>query len=263
MIGHSSTSSDQPRTPALGNQSAELWRKTAELAYLFARHVRHDLANVHCAVQMLEIIEQIEEDGPSDTPLPPELQPNVLKQRMRTDLRRVVSISNDLILLSQCASHPAYIPPETMTVQQIIDSAIIERLGGTLPDPQQIVDNMVDESLLSMGDMLGTAISTFYFQWTPWQSEHEAASRSTMCCRDGLLEISIPADNTEDVASFARKLGGFHASVFEHIIESALSISTAELAFWLARHILIVHGGSVTVDPNDPDLTAKITLPVQ
>ena len=78
------------QSPCLDNQSQRQWDTHAQLAYYFARHARHDLANVHCALGMLEMVEQIQADYP-DTPLPEELNVENIRIKAREDVKKVIS----------------------------------------------------------------------------------------------------------------------------------------------------------------------------
>jgi hypothetical protein len=65
-----SFTSPATRGPSLDNQSPAEWSAHLEIAYVFARHVRHDMVNVQCALQLAEVVEKMRAMG-SAVPLPP------------------------------------------------------------------------------------------------------------------------------------------------------------------------------------------------
>jgi hypothetical protein len=112
-----------------------------------------------------------------------------------------------------------------------------------------------------MGDMLAAALSALFFQWTPWLLENHHAQRLSFGLREHALILAIPADDTESVASFARRLANSQRNPLASIHQNALAVTTTELALWLARFIVTLHGGTVTAHPDDPTLSLRITLP--
>ncbi len=247
--------------PGLDRQTPAQWELHAQLAYVFARHARHDLANVHCGVQMLEMVEQIQDGGGVEVPLPPELEPEQMKLRMRGDLKRVVSISNDLVLLSQAASPAPYRHATALPLQTLFEQAILNRLLDDAPPPA-LTNLPADARVLVMGDMLPAALSAFFFQWTPQLTDLHRARQLRVQVQETCCVVDIPADDQEVVASFARRLQSPSDAGLTALVETNLSITTSELAFWLARHIVRVHGGYVTADPHDPDLNVRVVLPL-
>src|SRR3712207_6748827 len=95
------------RGPSLENRSAEDWKVHAELAYILARHARHDMGNIYCTLGMFEIVAAIEEAGDAAS-LPDELQPAAVRAKVQAALKQIMHLSRDLVLLSQAASHSGY-----------------------------------------------------------------------------------------------------------------------------------------------------------
>ena len=248
--------------PSLENFSPKEWKRYAQIAYLFARHARHDLANIHCALGMFDLIESMHD--PNDaTPLPPELQPDQIKVKCKQDIKQLVSVSTDLVLISQAASTASCQPIHKRSVSNLIENAVLSRLAEDHPVPSAdiYIENDTD-NVVAFGDQLAAALSVFYFQWTPWLNPHQAASGLSIRRDSDRVIIEIPTDDTESVAGFARRLHSTEASPIASIVDRELSITTAELALWMARFVTMVHGGTVNVDPNDPQLTLRITLPL-
>jgi hypothetical protein len=246
--------------PSLENATPLDWERHAGIAYIFARHARHDLANIHCALNMLEVVERVQLEAGAE-PLPPELDPVHLKAKMRGDVKRLVSTSNDLVLISQATNRGAYRGAQTLTGPQLIEAAILNRgvePAGALPELLAAVEQL---SVVSLGDMLAAAISAFYFQWTPWLIPNDRAVNLSFGVAPDRLTLAIPADDTESIASFARRLTSSECDPLASIPEGALAITTTELALWLARFIVVIHGGTVTAHPDDPTLSVRITVP--
>lgn len=251
------------RPPSLNNQPPQSWQQHAQIAYLFARHARHDLANIHCALGLFDLVESMQESGIGAAPLPPELEPDRIKEKCKQDVKQLISVSNDLILISQAASTVPYQMVHTVTVAELVNSAIVDRLGEEHPAPPSgVCGEFGDAKLVAYGDQLSAALAVFYFQWTPWASPHKGASRVSIRGGERRVVFEIPADDTESVAGFARRLHSGEASPIASIADRVLSITTAELAFWMARFVVMIHGGVVEVDPNDPLLTLRVALPV-
>lgn len=253
---------EQVQSPSLTNQNARQWERHAQLAYCFARHARHDLANIHCALGMLEMVEQIQKDYP-DMPLPDELDPEKIRIKMREDIKKVTSISNDLILLSQAAAFPPYQTSQTTNLTQLIQQNIADRLDSSEQIPEQLLTSTTDISVVTMGEMLGTALATMYCQWTPWAHTHENAALSTVTHGSGMISLHIPSDEDTMLTQFATQLASSNDDEPLAIpLEQSLTTTTGTMALWLARHIIIIHGGHVSITPDDPSDSLTITLPV-
>ncbi len=249
------------QAPSIDNQSQQLWQDHAHLAYCFARHARHDLANVHCALGMLEMVEQIQADHP-EMPLPDELNLETIRTKAREDVKKVISISNDLILLSQAASTHAYQPVQSISLGLLINQNIVERLDSRQPRPEQLITETINTQVVAMGDMLGVALCAFYCQWTPWSQGHQNAANSTVKQDRHELTMHIPADNVEILSQFAIQLANAeHDHPLDTPLNQHLTTSTGTMALWLARHILIIHGGGVSIQESAPEKGVTIVLP--
>ncbi len=248
------------QSPSLDNQSADQWEQHAQLAFLFARHARHDLANIHCALGMLEMVEQIQAENPEQE-LPEELQPHKVREKSRLDIKRIISISNDLIMLSQASSTAAYRPAHTANLSDLIVQYIADRMGSENAPPNKLLETTAQLDVLTLGDMLGPALSTFYCQWTPWLHSHENAANATADLNDGQIYLTIPADDTELISHWGLHLNQTDHCPITQILSENLTASTAELALWLARHIILIHGGNVTVQSESSTPQIQITLP--
>ena len=251
----------QIQAPAIDNQPPQIWQDHARLAYCFARHARHDLANVHCALGMLEMVEQIQADHP-DMPLPEELNLDTIRTKARQDVKKVISISNDLILLSQAASTYAYQPVQSISLGSLINQNIVERLDSQQPRPDQLITDTINTQVVAMGDMLGVALCAFYCQWTPWSQDHHNAAKSVVKQDGHELTMHIPADNIDVLMQFAFQLANAQQDApLDTPLNQHLTTSTGTMALWLARHILIIHGGAVSIDENAPENGVTICLP--
>lgn len=246
------------QAPSLDNQSARDWDAHAQLAYCFARHARHDLANIHCALGMLEMVEQIQADHP-ELPLPEELNLENIRIKARQDVKKVISFSNDLILLSQSAAMPPYESTQTLPLASLVQQHIVDRLADPESHPIELLSQAAQTRVLAMGDMLGVALCAFYCQWSPWSQSHDNAANTTVTPGQDQVNLHIPADNTEMLSQFAHQLQASQPNDPLAIpLQHHLTTSTGTMALWLARHIILVHGGYVSIEA---DHTASITLP--
>ena len=244
------------------NQTTAQWEQHAQISYLFARHARHDLANIHCAMGMLETIEQMQEAG-DNTPLPPEMELTTVKAKLKIDVKQLISISNDLVFLSQAASPVAYKPIHNAPLNTLIEDAIHLRLPENHPFPSDnLIEQIGSSRVLAYGDQLTAALTAFYFQWTPWSTDHTNAARVSASLSKSQITFKFPTDDTEPVAGFARRLHSQETDPLVSLADQILSSTTTELALWMARFVILIHGGAVNVDPNDPGLTLQVTLPL-
>lgn len=249
------------QTPSLDNASVRDWEAHSQLAYYFARHARHDLANIHCALGMLEMVEQIQADHPQ-TPLPEELNLENIRTKSRMDVKKVISISNDLILLSQAASHAPYQAMQSTSLREIVEQQITCRLTNHEHQPLSLLEQLDNIRVVAMGDMLGVALCAFYCQWSPWAQSHANAAQATVQINARQIALHIPADDLESVSQFAQQLDATREDEPLSLpLQQCLTTSTCTMALWLARHIIIVHGGSVSIDPNHPQDSLTIYLP--
>jgi hypothetical protein len=249
------------RKTSLENQDEGSWRRHGQLAYLFARHVRHDMMNIAGALTMLEAVQRAQEKMPSAKP-PPDLEPAQVKIKMQRNIRHLISVGNDLVLLSQGACRAAYQPPHAFAVRELIDEAVGSRLKAGDARPTRLLEIPQSQRVLTLGDMLQAAVAAFYFQWTPWYHEHCGAAKAWFRGTEEEIELVFPADDTEIVGAFARRLRQDEETALAEVIEKALCIATAELALWMARFIVGIHGGRVHVDVDDPELAVHVRLPL-
>lgn len=249
------------KSPSPANVSPALWDRHAKIAYRFARNARHDMVNIQCSLQLIEVVEKIRGVA-GDEGLPPELQPQAVKEKVNIALKQLVSVANDMVLMSQAGSAASYYDCRHETVQQLLQEAIISRLGEESSPPAGLQSpDCAARRTVVLGDELSCAIATFYFQWTPWCHDHGKAAGARIEFNDDSFTLLIPTDDAEPVASFARQLADMPNDQALPPSGDSLSVSTCELALWLARFIVLIHGGMVRVDPNDPHLMLRVSLP--
>lgn len=249
--------------PGLENLGPREWDRHAPLAHLFARHARHDLGNVRCALEMIAMVQRV--GGASEDPpdLPPDLQPRNIQAKFHFEVNKLVSISSDLALLSQTVNPAAYQPARTVSVRTLVEDSILSRLGeGQSVPPALKPDRVAAGSVSMLGDQLIAALTAFYFQWTPGLHPHDQAAQVKLEVATDRLILSFPADNRTSAASFAKHLAGAGPSHPDFSTEKALSLTTTELALWLARFTVLIHGGLVEIDPADPAMSVRVTLPL-
>jgi hypothetical protein len=201
----SATPSDQrlAGAPSLDNQMASEWEVHRELAYIFARHVRHDMVNVQCSLQLIEVVEKMREMG-GDVALPPELQPDQVKIKVRQALKQIAAMCNDLVLLSQAANPAAYRHPHVLTGRELLETAVSARLTDTVLPADFVASPAAEARMVSMGDMLQAAVAACCFQWTPWlQATANPIGRLSASAHS--VEVSFPIIDPA-LAGFARKL---------------------------------------------------------
>ena len=248
------------QAPSFKNLNTRAWDQSAQLAFHFACHARHDLANIHCALGMLEMVEQIQKDHP-DTPLPAELDPETIRTKCSHDIKKIINISNALILLSQAAATPAYQSTQTTSLAKIIQLHITDQADNQELDTSDLLTSAAQARVLSMGDMLGTALAVCFFQWTPWSQPHTQATQTTVTHHPHSVCLHIPGDNMEMIRQFASQLNTASDDPLSIPLDQHLTTCTGTLALWLARHIIIIHGGNLAVDTNNPTNSLTVTLP--
>jgi hypothetical protein len=251
------------RSPALTNLSGAQWSRYEQTAYLFARHSRHDLANIHCALGLYEVIEETHQGKPEEQ-LPQDLRPARLKQRLYADIKRSMTMSYDLILLSQAANPVAYREVRSESPAAVLRAAILERVIDEPAGLSDALEQLEKESLILMGDTLPAALAVLYFQWTdrlghPLPQEVKVSITTENAGR--ALVLTIPATGGEDVELFLKALAQGEASL-EKTLQEDVSITTTELALWLAEAIVRVHGGSVISEGTGPDSALRVCLPL-
>ena len=251
------------RSPALTNLSGTQWSRYEQAAYLFARHSRHDLANIHCALGLYEAIEETHQGRP-ESELPEDLRPARLKQRLYADLKRGMTMSYDLILLSQAANPVAYREVRSESPASLLRAAIQERVVNEPLGLDQALQTLEQETLVILGDTLSAAIAVLYFQWTDHLGhtlpQELSLSIDTLSTGRAMV-LTIPATGGEDVESFCKTLEQGEESL-EKTLQQDVSISTVELALWLARAIIQVHGGVLCSERAGEQQALKVYLPL-
>lgn len=259
------SAANQVRPPSLHNQSFVQWERAGQIAFLFARHARHDMANVHCGLNLIDVVDAIQKQCPGE-PLPEELQPERLQVKIRNDLKQLMSISNDLVLLSQSASRAAYRGARIEPLANVLSDAILTRLGTQTIPPGLGGEELQSLQVIALGDMLEAALATFFFQWTP-------------CCQplDHVLHATASGriEQTQTVAEcvFPLEKQTLNESAVERLqaldpwqplpeIDNELTASTTELALWLARNIVLIHGGTIGITRLDGLRCLHVRLPV-
>jgi hypothetical protein len=232
--------------PSLDNQSAAEWQAHRELAYVFARHVRHDLVNVQCSLQLIEVVEKMRELG-GDLDLPPELQPDQVKIKVRQAIKQIASMCNDLVLLSQATTEAAYRGAHSLSVAELMETAVGSRLGEQGALPVGLSEGPAGRAhVVAMGDMLHAAVAACCFQWTPW-----LFSPADPVCAASILDqavlLSFPVLDRAMAARYVQKLPLLSGPSVHPVLQEALTTPTSELALWLARFIVALHGGSLSV----------------
>ncbi|MBL4702154.1 MAG: hypothetical protein JKX85_12950 [Phycisphaeraceae bacterium] len=259
-LTHSPETIAAVQAPSFKNQNTRAWDQSAQVVYYFACHARHDLANVHCALGMLEMVEQIQKDHP-ETPLPAELDPETIRTKCGQDIKKVIRISNAMILLSQASATPAYQATQTTSLAKIIQQHITDQVDNQELDPSALLASTDQARVLSMGDMLGTALAVCFFQWTPSSQPQTQILQACITHHHRSVCLHIPSDNAEMINQFANQLNVASDDPLSVPLDQHLTTCTGTVALWLARHIIIIHGGNLAVDANNPTLSLTVTLP--
>jgi hypothetical protein len=248
-----------PGPPSLDNQSEADWEAHREVAYVFARHVRHDMVNVQCSLQLIEVVEKMRELG-GDMALPPELQPEQVKIKVKGAIKQIASMCNDLVLLSQASNPAAYRGPHALTVRELLEAALGSRLGDAGALPVGFTTGPDSEArVVAMGDMLQAAVAACCFQWTPWL---HATAEPIGVLAAGERTITLTFPILDPVAGgFSPKLARVPARGMRTVLEEALTTPTSELALWLARFIILLHGGTLTAEPGRSGDCLCLNLP--
>ncbi len=247
------------RAPSFENEPASSWSTHSEIAYRFARHVRHDMVNIQCTLQLFEVAQKLRDAG-GPAAVPPELQPEALRLKVNASIQQLVGHANDLVLLSQATHRGAYTDPHTLTLGELLEGAIGQRITGDLPRPAFLVAPP-SARVVVMGDMLAAALTPCFFQWSPWSTTCVRAAQATVRVADRSVVLRFPADDVEALAGMARRLNEQADDARHPVLRNILSVPTTELALWLARFIVHLHGGTLSIDANDPDLAVEVRLP--
>ena len=251
------------RPPSLDLLSPFAWQVHQNLAYMFARRVRHDLINVQSAFQMVEMVEELRQAG-SNIPLPPGFEPQEVQKRIRIALRQVGNMTNDITFLSQITNPAAYRHSFTQSPQALLNTAILNRLGSEAPLPDAITDpNLENNLVLSMNGMLESAITAFYFQWTPGLHPHTAVQHFTAKLHSDRLVLSFPIEIPQEVEPFLNELNQLPQYDSPPAIPDEVALNASTAALWLARFIILVHGGNLCLGTSlDHQPTVHIALPL-
>ena len=252
---------DVLQAPSLENCSSTDWQQHAEIAYLFARAVGHDMVNIHTAMEMLEHVRQIQQLDGSDAHLPEQLQLPQISRQLSQNVSQLIGLSKNMGLLNHAANAVAYESVRSVDVAELIEEAVISRLGEA-PVPVGLPAKCNGAKVIAFGEMLSAAVTCLYFQWSPQMHDHASASRATAQIDADRITLCIAADDGESVEAFARRIHSEQHSAIRAITRHSLTTRTGELALWLARFVVRIHGGHVDVDPDDPDLTLRLTLPL-
>ena len=250
-----------PGVPSLDNQSAGEWEAYRELAYVFARHVRHDLVNVQCSLQLIDVVAKMRELG-GDVPLPPELSDEQVQIKVKQAIKQIASMSNDLVLLSQATTPAAYRHAHTLTVAELLESALGSRQGEGGTWSNVVAGSPVAGArLMAMGDMLQAAAAACCFQWTPWLHP-PAEPICGLAATDQALLLSFPVIDAALAAGFTQKLALLPGAAVHPVLQEALTTTTSEFALWLARFIITLHGGSIALVPGRGGQSLQVNLPL-
>ena len=252
---------DVIQAPSLENCSPTDWQQHAEIAYLFARAVGHDMVNIHTSMEMLEHVRQMPQPDVPDAELPEQLGAQQIRRQLSQNVVQLIGLSQNLALLNQSANAVAYEPVRSVDVAELIEEAVISRLGDA-PVPVALPAEPDGAKVVVFGEMLSAAVTCFYFQWSPHMHEHAAASRAAAQIEDDRITLSFAADDGDSVEAFANHLHSEQHGAIQAVARQSLATRTGELALWLARFVVLIHGGDVDVDPGDPDLTLRLTLPL-
>ena len=244
-----------PAAPASAAEHAH-----ALAAYAFARHVRHDVANHQGAIQMLDTVRQMQAAG-SNVPLPPELQPEAMNQKLQDSAVIIATLAYDMVILSQSASP---IVERHLTGQcdarALLRQNIIERLPAGSPPPAAV--DALPEGLMLRGDdyLLAAVLAAAYFQWCPNLHPNDRAAGLT-CDDDGqVLTLTIPADDIEAVRTYAAQRAAGVDALVAQLEDQPQAVSTAALALWLAHFNLCKLEGSVDAEGDSEQATLTVRL---
>ncbi|MCC6580442.1 MAG: hypothetical protein IT440_08370 [Phycisphaeraceae bacterium] len=243
---------------SLENCSSSQWQRVMHLGYLFGRHARHDQGNIHCTLSMLQSVQRMSQTDPS-MDLPPEYAPEMLPDKIELATRQIVSMAHDMVLLTHAGSSCAYQPVATATLMEVLEQGLAG--GDEASDAvMRLIEQAGEARLVVLGDMLPAAMGACYYQWARELHSATRAADARIHQRANQVDLVVPADDVESLAAVARRLVRGDNAMPE-LLERPTSLTAAEMALWLARHIILVHGGTFSIDPNDPDLAIRISLP--
>ncbi len=238
------------------------WDHYQRIAHLFARGVRHDVVNLHCSLRLAESLHRLRAENP-DMPVPDELRPESVAERVRHNTRLLANITHDGLLLTQAANRWVYHDVHTLPLSQLLHDAITSHLDDDLEPPTLLNDpQLAQYKLMAMGDMLTAALSVCLFQWSPRTHAHHFLQTITCACSPDRCRatLCIPIDDPASVLSFTQHRHELQQHANHPILTQNLVITTAELALWLAHYIFELHGADMQV--NDASDTLIVSLPL-
>lgn len=247
------------RPPSLRNRSEQDWESCAEVSYRFARLARHDMLNLQTGSQLLDVVERMQASGQAGQ-VPEHLKPDRIKKQIRQTNARIINIAGDVVLLSQCANRIAYRPARTELLAGVLRDAICSRLPKDAQPPSSIEKDLGNASVVVMGDSLRTALTVFFFQWTPEFGEADRITEMDVIIRGNHAELlfSVPDSNAEE---FASVLGEGAGSPRLGEVSDDLADSIIARAAYLACHVTMVHGGAVDFQGGEaPRLSVSLPL---
>ncbi len=246
--------------PSLENQTATQWAMHQEVAYVLARHVRHDMVNVQCVLQLCDVMEMLEASGGE---LPPELQPALVQTKIKGAIRQLTHMGSDLVYLSQAANQVAYRKGSILALADLFQAAWSNRLASDGPLPPHLMDASLRAGrLVVMGDLLQAALAACCFQWSAALHPAQGLEHITARCEERALDLCFAPLDREALGGFARRLRLVGPQPPHPAVEAGPGISTTELALWMARFIVVLHGGTLAIDADDPDLKLHVRLPL-
>jgi hypothetical protein len=181
--------------------------------------------------------------------------------KVKHAIKQLASMANDLVLLNQGANPAAYRNPRAVTVGEVLEMGLGTRLGdaGTLP-PELMAAPAAQQRIVVLGDMLQAALSACCFQWTPWL--HGLGDPICQLAAQGqTARLIFQALDGPLIEAFARRVepAGGQSGVAAN---DALAASTGELALWMARFIIAVHGGTLAVTSDQGARALEVVLPL-
>ncbi len=238
------------------------WDHYQRIAQLFTRGLRHDVVNLHCSLKLAESLHRLRAENP-DMPVPDELRPESVAERVRHNTRLLANITHDGLMLTQAANRWVYHDVHSLPLSQLLHEAIHHHLDDDLELPALISDPQLAQcQVMAMGDMLTAALSVCLFQWSPRTHAHHFLQNMRCDCSPDRCraKLSIPIDDPASVLSFVKHRLELAHHANHPILTQNLVITTAELALWLAHFIFELHGADVQV--NDASDTLIVSLPL-
>jgi hypothetical protein len=131
--------------------------------------------------------------------------------------------------------------------------------GGALP-PEVISTPAAQQRIVVLGDMLQAALSACRFQWTPWLHGLDSPI-CALVAQGSSAHLTFPTLEGSLIGGFASRAastGGQNGVV----TNDALTAPTGELALYMARFIIAVHGGTLAVTSNRRTEALELVLPL-